>query len=58
MLKMSLKIEDVMRTTLVTIDSSYNVRQAAKMMDHRDVSSLVDTSTKKLFSIVKRRTSV
>lgn len=52
---MSLKVEDVMRMVVITIDSSYTARQAAKMMDHRGVSSLVVTSKKKLVGIVTEK---
>jgi len=52
---MSLKVEDVMRSSVVTIEGSYTVRQAAKMMDYRGVSSLVVTSKKKLAGIVTEK---
>ena len=52
---MSLKVEDVMRPNVVTIESRYTARQAAKMMDYRGVSSLVVVSKKRLAGIVTEK---
>jgi signal-transduction protein with cAMP-binding, CBS, and nucleotidyltransferase domain len=52
---MSLKVEDVMCTSVVTIDGEYSARQAAKMRDYRGVSSLVVVSKKKLSGIVTEK---
>ena len=52
---MSLKVEDVMRASVVTIEGSYTARQAAKMMDSRGVSSLVVLSKKRLTGIVTEK---
>lgn len=52
---MSLRVEDVMRPNVVTIDIRYNARQAAKMMDYRSVSSLVVMSRKKLAGILTEK---
>ncbi len=52
---MALKVEDVMRASVVTIDGKYTARQAAKMMDYRGVSSLVVVSKKKLAGIVTEK---
>ncbi len=52
---MSLKVEDVMRASVVTIEGSYTARQAAKMMDSRGVSSLVVLSKKRLAGIVTEK---
>ncbi len=54
-LKVSLRVEDVMRPNVVTIDIRYNARQAAKMMDYRSVSSLVVMSRKKLAGILTEK---
>jgi CBS domain-containing protein len=50
-----LKVEDVMRSVVVTIDSGYTVRQAAKMMAYRGVSSLVVTSKGRLAGILTEK---
>jgi len=52
---MSVKVEDVMHTNVVTIDGKYTARQAAKMMDYRGVSSLIVTSKKKLSGIITEK---
>lgn len=52
---MSLKVEDVMRSSVVTIEGEYSARQAAKMMDFKGVSSLVVVSKKKISGIVTER---
>jgi CBS domain-containing protein len=52
---MALRVEDVMRASVVTIDGKYTARQAAKMMDYRGVSSLVVVSKKKLAGIVTEK---
>jgi signal-transduction protein with cAMP-binding, CBS, and nucleotidyltransferase domain len=52
---MSIKVEDVMRTSVVTIDGEYSARQAAKMMEFKGVSSLVVTSKKKISGIVTEK---
>jgi len=52
---MSVKVEDVMHTSVVTIDGNYTARQAAKMMDYRGVSSLVVISKKKLSGIITEK---
>ena len=52
---MALRVEDVMRASVVTIDGKYSARQAAKMMDYRGVSSLVVVSKKKLSGIVTEK---
>jgi len=52
---MSMKVEDVMHSNVVTIDSKYTARQAAKMMDYRGVSSLVVVSKKKLSGIITEK---
>jgi len=51
----SLKVEDVMRPSVVTIDVKYNARQAAKLMDYRGVSSLVVVARKKLAGILTEK---
>ncbi|MCJ7424694.1 CBS domain-containing protein [Candidatus Bathyarchaeota archaeon] len=52
---MSLKVEDVMRSSVVTIEGEYSARQAAKMMDFKGVSSLVVVSKKKISGIVTEK---
>ncbi len=52
---MALKVEDVMRGSVVTIEGRYTARQAAKMMDYRGVSSLVVLSKKRLAGIVTEK---
>jgi CBS domain-containing protein len=52
---MSLRVEDVMRTGVVTIKGSYSARQAAQIMDYHGISSLVVTSKKKLAGIVTEK---
>jgi CBS domain-containing protein len=52
---MSLTVEDVMRTGVVTIKGSYTARQAAKIMDYHGVSSLIVMSNKKLTGIVTEK---
>jgi len=52
---MSMKVEDVMHSNVVTIDGKYTARQAAKMMDYRGVSSLVVVSKKKLSGIITEK---
>jgi len=52
---MALKVEDVMRQSVVTIEGKYTARQAAKMMDYRGVSSLVVMSKKRLAGIVTEK---
>jgi signal-transduction protein with cAMP-binding, CBS, and nucleotidyltransferase domain len=52
---MSIKVEDVMRSSVVTIEGEYSVRQAAKMMEFRGVSSLVVVSKKKISGIVTEK---
>jgi CBS domain-containing protein len=52
---MSIKVEDVMHTSVITIDGKYTARQAAKMMDYRGVSSLVVISKKKLSGIITEK---
>ena len=52
---MSIKVEDVMRSSVVTIEGESSARQAAKMMDFRGVSSLVVMSRKKISGIVTER---
>ena len=44
-----------MRSSVVTIESGYSARQAAKMMDFRGVSSLVVLSKKKISGIVTEK---
>jgi CBS domain-containing protein len=53
--ELSLKVEDVMRTNVITIDVKYTARQAAKMMEYRSVSCLVVTSKKRLAGIVTEK---
>jgi CBS domain-containing protein len=52
---MALKVEDVMRQTVVTIEGRYTARQAAKMMDYRGVSSLVVLAKKRLAGIITEK---
>lgn len=52
---MSLKVEDVMRPNVVTIEGRYTARQAAKMMEYRGVSSLVVVAKKRLAGIVTEK---
>jgi signal-transduction protein with cAMP-binding, CBS, and nucleotidyltransferase domain len=52
---MSIKVEDVMRSSVITIEGEYSARQAAKMMDFRGVSSLVVMSKKKISGIVTEK---
>ncbi|OGD57416.1 hypothetical protein A3K78_01790 [Candidatus Bathyarchaeota archaeon RBG_13_52_12] len=52
---MSIKVEDVMRSSVVTIEGESSARQAAKMMDFRGVSSLVVMSRKKISGIVTEK---
>lgn len=52
---MSIKVEDVMRSSIVTIEGESSARQAAKMMDFRGVSSLVVMSRKKISGIVTEK---
>jgi signal-transduction protein with cAMP-binding, CBS, and nucleotidyltransferase domain len=52
---MSIKVEDVMRSSVVTIEGEYSARQAAKMMDFKGVSSLVVMSKKKISGIVTEK---
>jgi signal-transduction protein with cAMP-binding, CBS, and nucleotidyltransferase domain len=52
---MSMKVEDVMHASVVTIDAKYTARQAAKMMDYRGVSSLIVVSKKKLSGIITEK---
>ena len=54
-LKLSLKVEDVMHPSVITIDINYNARQAAKIMDYKGVSSLVVLSRKKLAGILTEK---
>jgi len=51
---MSYTIEDVMKTSVITIDAHQSARQAAKMMNYKGVSSLVVTN-KKLQGIVTEK---
>jgi CBS domain-containing protein len=51
-LKVDLKVEDVMISSVITIDAGYTVRQAAKIMVYKSVSSLVVTSNKRLAGIL------
>lgn len=52
---MSIKVEDVMRSSVVTIEGDYSARQAAKMMEFKGVSSLVVMSKKKISGIVTEK---
>ena len=52
---MSIKVEDVMRSSVVTIEGEYSARQAAKMMEFKGVSSLVVVSKKKISGIVTEK---
>jgi CBS domain-containing protein len=52
---MSMKVEDIMKDSVVTIDSKYTVRQAAKKMDYRGVSCLIVVSKKKLAGILTEK---
>jgi signal-transduction protein with cAMP-binding, CBS, and nucleotidyltransferase domain len=52
---MSIKVEDVMRSSVVTIEGEYSARQAAKMMDIKGVSSLVVMSKKRISGIVTEK---
>jgi CBS domain-containing protein len=52
---MALKVEDVMRQSVVTIEGRYTARQAAKMMNYRGVSSLVVLAKKKIAGIVTEK---
>jgi len=52
---MSIKVEDVMRSSVVTIEGGYSARQAARMMDFKGVSSLVVVSKKKISGIVTEK---
>jgi trk system potassium uptake protein TrkH len=52
---MSIKVEDVMRSSVVTIECEYSARQAARMMEFKGVSSLVVVSKKKIFGIVTEK---
>jgi signal-transduction protein with cAMP-binding, CBS, and nucleotidyltransferase domain len=52
---MSIKVEDVMRSSVVTIEGEYSARQAAKMMDIKGVSSLVVISKKRISGIVTEK---
>ena len=58
MLKVDLKVEDVMNSAVVTIDAGYTASQAAKIMVYRNVSSLVVTSNKKLAGILTEKDMV
>lgn len=52
---MALKVEDVMRQSVVTIEGRYTARQAAKMMEYRGVSSLVVVAKKRLAGILTEK---
>ncbi len=52
---MSIKVEDVMRSSVVTIEGEYSARQAARMMEFKGVSSLVVVSKKKISGIVTEK---
>jgi trk system potassium uptake protein TrkH len=52
---MSIKVEDVMRSSVVTIEGEYPARQAARMMEVKGVSSLVVMSKKKISGIVTEK---
>ena len=52
---MSMKVEDVMHRSVITIDGNYSARQAAKMMDFRGVSSLIVMSKKKISGIITEK---
>ena len=54
-MKMSYKVEDVMKTSVITIDIDRTARQAAKMMNYKGVSSLVVTKKKKLQGIITEK---
>lgn len=52
---MSIKVEDVMRSSVVTIEGEYSARQAARMMEFKGVSSLVVVSKKRISGIVTEK---
>jgi len=52
---MSMKVEDVMHGSVITIDGNYSARQAAKIMDFRGVSSLIVMSKKKISGIITEK---
>jgi len=52
---MALRVEDVMKQGVVTIDGKYTARQAAKMMDYRGVSSLVVVAKKRISGILTEK---
>ena len=52
---MSYKVQDIMKEKVVTIKASNSVRNAAKMMNYRGISSLVVTQGSKIKGIITEK---
>jgi CBS domain-containing protein len=52
MTKLDYKVEDVMNTIVITIEADQTIKQAAKIMKHWAVSSLIVMKKKKLQGII------
>jgi CBS domain-containing protein len=52
---MSIKVEDVMKSNVITVDPKYSARKAARLMDYKSVSCLVVTKNKKIEGIITEK---
>jgi CBS domain-containing protein len=55
MTKLDFKVEDVMNTVVITIEADQTIKQAAKIMKHWSVSSIVVMKKKKLQGIITEK---
>ena len=53
--QVSLKVEDVMTTEVITIDENVSVKEAADVMDKNEISCLIATRKEKAIGIITER---
>lgn len=55
MTKLDFKVEDIINTVVITVETDQTIKQAAKIMKHWSVSSLVVMKKKKLQGIITEK---